>query len=241
MGVRLLLLVTCGLCAVPGCAMLTPQPAPNELVSGARCTIRVWDRTNPDDLSKRADFWGTIASANAEKIELVDADSEQIVGKPLLEDPKRIPPAIWVRRMRERGKNKYTIRRDQILAVDVLDAQRVKQVLASYPFGTRCNIRTCDTANPHDPAGYRDLWGKIGRASQGGIELVEARDEPAVIDPQSGSIRLLTDAAREAHLKSSGSANFKVAPERIISIEWLESRPEKPRSSSTGWVRETLF
>ncbi len=237
----LCLLVISGLAAMPGCAMLTPQPAPNELVGGARCTIRVWDRANPDDAAKRIDYWGTVASADAEKIELIEANTEATAGKPLLEDPKQLPLAVWVRRMRERGTNKYTIRRDQILSIDVLDQARLKQVLSSYPVGTRCNIRTCNTANPHDPAGYRDLWGALARSGPGGLNLVDASEESAVIAPAPGSIRLLSDEVRTAHQKTSGSVHFTIAPERIISIEWLEGPREPPHSSSTGWARETLF
>jgi hypothetical protein len=242
MSVRLLLLLAIsGLGVVLGCATFSHQPAPNELVDGVRCTIRVWDRNNPNDAANRIDYWGTVASADAEKIELIEASTEATAGKPLLEDPKQLPPAVWVRRMRERGTSKFTLRRDQILSIDVLDPRRLKQAMSSYISGTRCNIRTCDTANPHDPAGYRDVWGAVARAGEGGVELTDAREEPAVILPPPGSIRLLTDEVRAAHQKSTGSGKFKIAAERIISIEFLEQRPAKPHAASTGWVRETLF
>jgi hypothetical protein len=182
-----------------------------------------------------------LATIDAQKIELAEADTEAIAGKPLLEDPKQLPLAIWVRRMREKGKNKYTLRRDQVQSIDVLDARRLQLVLASYPLGTRCNVRTCDTANPHDPAGYHDLWGAVAKAGPGGLEVVDALEEAAVISPPPGSIRAISDQTRAAHLKTSGTTKFKVAPERIISIEWLEGPREKPHGSSSGWAKETLF
>ncbi len=169
-----------------GCALLAPAPAPasNELVNGARCTIRVWDPSNPQDATKRMDYWGTVASAGSDKIELIEADSEPVAGKPLLEDPEKLPPAVWVRRLRQRGQNRYTIRRDQILLIKVLNPDRVKQVLVSYPVGSRVNIRTCSTDNPHDAAGYRDLWGKLGRPAPAGLTLTEASEETAAIAPR---------------------------------------------------------
>ncbi len=242
MGARIL--VGCailGSAVLAGCALLTPAPPPNELVDGAHCTIRVWDPANPEDASKRMDYWGTVASSGPDKIVLVDAASEAVAGKPLLEDPKLLPPAIWVRRLRQHGKERHTIRRDQILSVEVLDPSRLKQVMTSYPLRTRCNIRTCNTDNPHDPAGYRDLWGALDRPSPAGLTLIEASDEPAVIGPAPGSIRVLTDEARVAHQKTVGSRKFTIAPERIIAIEWLEGPPEKPHAQSSGFTGNLPF
>ena len=34
----------------------------------------------------------------------VEADSEPVAGKPLLEDPKKLPPAVWVRRLRSAAR-----------------------------------------------------------------------------------------------------------------------------------------
>ena len=144
-----------GLAVISACATLGPVSAPVDLVSGSRCTIRVWDRQNPADAGNQVDYWGTIASADSNKIELIDADSEQVNGQTLLANPRDLPLAIWVRRMKVRGKNKYVLRRDQVLTTEILDPNRLRQIMSSYIKGTRVNIRVCDTANPHDPRASR--------------------------------------------------------------------------------------
>jgi hypothetical protein len=243
MSVRLLRVLTIAcLAGLAGCAAIAPQQVTADLPVDARCTVRVWDRQNPADAASQVDIWGTIASADAEKIVLVAASTEPVAGKPLLEDAKALPPAIWAQRLKSHGTGKFTIRRDQVLAVEVLSDVRVKQIMNSYPPGTRCNIRICDAARPYDRTKYQDVWGTVSRSNERAIELKDARQEVVAQNTQPGADRRMTDAVRAAHLKTAGGDKFIITPDRIISIDWLETPPERIRASDGAWdIKSLLF